>query len=204
MAKKAKQIDELELVDFYANNKISVRKLAAKFGINSTRCAEILKAHNSRKYDVQSARHGHHVTGPWNKGRNKSNDETILKACKKQSESRRTHYTKDGYKLIYSDELGRSVKIHDYVWYTNTGHWPDGKQDEQIHHIDGCKDNNSFDNLLLVGVAEHSRIHKEYETVFIRLFREGLIEFSRDDRRILWNNFDQLIEQLLAFRLSTQ
>ena len=189
-----KEVNALELIEFYENNAISVRALAKKFGINSDRCAVILRNADSEKFKKHSARYGSEV--PWNKGKTKDNNQILKDAVKKQSLSRRKQYTKDGYPKMFCEELNKAVKIHDYVWYTNTGHWPEGKNGEQIHHIDGDGLNNDFSNLLLTSVAEHSAIHKGYEEVFLRLCRLGYVKFDKDSRRIDWVTFQQLQEKL--------
>ena len=194
MAQVKKEIDELELVTFYENNAISVRALSAKFGINSQRCAGILRNHNSEKFKRQSKLYGSEI--PWNKGKTKNDNEILRQSVKKQSFARRTHYTKDGYQKVFCDKLNRAVKVHDYVWFENTGCWPNSKIGEQVHHIDGNHHNNSFDNLLLTSVSEHSAIHKEYEEVFLRLCRLGLVKFDKESRRIDWITFQTLIEKL--------
>jgi hypothetical protein len=193
MAKKPKTINELELVNFYENNNISVRKLSLLYGINSARCAEILKRRKSRKYAVNSARHGHLI--PWNKGKDKS-DPRIAASIKKMSHSRLKTGMRSGYQTIFNDILNKRVRLHDHVWHENTGHWPDHKNDEQIHHIDGDKNNNNIDNLLLVGVNEHSRIHKEYELVFLKLLKLNILAFDKKKRGIDWKSFYEMVKKL--------
>lgn len=193
MAKKIKQINELELVAYYENNDISVRNLSKKYGINSTRAASILKAHNSKKFKINSARHGHEK--PWNKGLNKD-DPRIAASLKKMSASRVKTGLRGGYETVFAEELGKRIKLHDYVWFKNTGHLPNGSAGEQIHHIDGDKANNNIDNLLLTNVSEHSRIHKEYEEVFIKLLKLGILRFDIEKRGVDWQSFNEMVDKL--------
>jgi hypothetical protein len=193
MAKKLKEINELELVDYYENNEISVRLLSRKFGINSARAADILKQHDSRKYKINSARHGHKK--PWNKGLDKT-DPRIAKSLKLMSTARVKTGVRSGYQTIFVEELGRRIKLHDYVWFKNTGYLPNGKNYEQVHHIDGDKNNNSIENLLLTNVSEHSKIHKEYEDVFFKLLKLGFIGFNKEKRGVDWDSFNEMVEKL--------
>jgi len=52
-----------------------------------------------------------------------------------------------------------------YVWFLNTGHWPDWKngKGEDIHHIDDDPLNDDFKNLLLMTHAEHTSLHSSRE-----------------------------------------
>ena len=68
-------------------------------------------------------------------------------------------------------------------------------QNEQIHHIDGDKLNNNFDNLVLCSVSEHTKIHKSYEALTCKLITEGLVKFDRVKNEL---NIDELIEALEA------
>lgn len=47
-----------------------------------------------------------------------------------------------------------------YVWFQNTGYWPDFKnKQEVVHHIDGDISNDDFSNLRLMTNADHSTFH---------------------------------------------
>jgi len=59
----------------------------------------------------------------------------------------------NGVQMIYSH----------YVWFLNTGHWPDWNKQEVIHHIDGNILNDDFKNLELMTIAEHTSFHKNGE-----------------------------------------
>jgi hypothetical protein len=51
-----------------------------------------------------------------------------------------------------------------YVWYQNTGYWPDFEnKQEVIHHIDGDPLNDDFANLQLMTSSEHTSLHKSGE-----------------------------------------
>jgi hypothetical protein len=50
------------------------------------------------------------------------------------------------------------VYLHRHLASMYTGRWL--KKDEEVHHIDGIKKNNSEDNLLICSTSEHSAIHK--------------------------------------------
>jgi hypothetical protein len=56
--------------------------------------------------------------------------------------------------------------LHRYVWESKFGKIPKGCL---IHHIDGDKDNNKVDNLSLITITEHSRLH----------YKSGLLAHNR-------------------------
>lgn len=54
---------------------------------------------------------------------------------------------------------------------------------EQVHHIDGNKQNNDISNLcLLSSCGEHSRLHKQLEQVALQLLKEGIIYFDYQEK----------------------
>lgn len=193
MARKIEQSKIDEAVNYYINNVVRFIDVYEKFHIGSHLISRELKRRNI-KIDSQRTRKG---KGSWNKGLNKHIDERVAINAKSLSKSKtKSHIRHDGYESIYVDELKKAIKLHNYVWYQNTGHWPDGKNGEQVHHIDGDKLNNEFNNLLLMSVEEHSRVHKEYEQVFFELYKLGLIKFNKNTRGIDWQDFNQLIKKL--------
>jgi len=193
MAKQLKQINELQFLKDYESREVSIRVLCREYGINSARGTDILKRHNSRKYRIKSARHAGHPV--WNKGLSKK-DPRVAAYSRKLSDVRVKTGVRSGYQTVFCNELNKRVKLHDYIWWQNTGHWPEGKKGEQVHHIDGDKDNNEFDNLLLTNVTEHSTIHKEYEDVFLRLLRLGVLKFDKVKRGVDWKSFDEMVNLL--------
>lgn len=68
-------------------------------------------------------------------------------------------YTKEfdsnfpGYK-----KKGKYVPVHNYVYWLNTGIIPENNK-TCIHHIDGDKENNEFENLILLKLSEHGKEH---------------------------------------------
>ena len=59
-----------------------------------------------------------------------------------------------GYKIIWLD--GKDVKIHVFVWERENGIKPKGYE---IHHLDHNKGNYSLDNLELLTISDHRRVH---------------------------------------------
>lgn len=48
-----------------------------------------------------------------------------------------------------------------YVWFLNTGYWPDFKsKQEVIHHLDGDSLNDTFSNLQIMTLGEHFSLHR--------------------------------------------
>lgn len=194
MVRKVPQSILDEAVDYYINNNVRFVDIYEKFKVNSNLLSKELKRLNIR-VDPQRTRRGQ---SSWNKGLNKHNDARVAGFAKSLSKVKMKNNNRHGYQMIYVDELKKSIKLHNYIWYQNTGYWPDGKKGEQVHHIDGNKINNDFNNLLLVNVDEHSKIHKEYEQVFVELLKLGLVKFDKGLRGVDWQSFYQLIEKLKA------
>ncbi len=76
------------------------------------------------------------------------------------------------------------------------------KQDEIIHHIDGCKDNNNLSNLIICnGHKEHRDIHNNLENVSMELVNLGIIKFNKQTKKYfldpnIRNNISKLLELL--------
>lgn len=192
MAKKIEESKVIEIIKYFTENSITYIEAAKYFNISTSTLSKILKENNI-KIDAQRKRRGHKA---WNSGLNKKVDLRVAKFAKTISSTASSHRRRSGYLTEYSDVLQKSVKVHNKVWYENTAHWPNGKEGEQIHHIDNDKDNNNFNNLLLTTVSEHSKIHKEYEEVFIKLLRLDILKFNKETRGVDWKSFQELIEKL--------
>ena len=96
--------------------------------------------------------------------------------------------------MTWTDILNKSVREHHKIWYENTNHWPDFNKNEQIHHIDGDKLNNNFDNLVLCSVSEHAKIHKNYEDLACRLIKEGLVKFDKSKNELNLDGLKEILE----------
>jgi hypothetical protein len=198
MAKKAKQLDEKLIIDEYNNGNCSMRSLSKKYQVSSTRVEKIIRNSGSERYKRNVERHVP-KSGSWNKGKSKFTDAKIAEYSASLSKVRSRDRRRSGYKTFYSEELKKSVKIHDYVYFKSTGAWPNSLAGEQVHHIDGDKDNNEISNLFLTDAKEHSKIHKQYEEVFFLLYRQDLIKFSKEQRGVDWESVNQLIKKLKEF-----
>jgi len=62
---------------------------------------------------------------------------------------------KRGYRLIYVPTRGW-VKEHHYIWEQHNGPVPKGMC---IHHIDQNKLNNKIENLRLMTISDHHKLH---------------------------------------------
>ena len=63
-----------------------------------------------------------------------------------------------GYRVLNIDGI-RKQYSH-YIWWRNTGYWPQRDDDEIIHHINGDSLDDRFENLQLMTSVEHSSFHK--------------------------------------------
>ena len=68
-----------------------------------------------------------------------------------------------GYK-----KKGKYVPLHNYVYWENTGLVPK-KGKTAIHHIDGDRNNNEFENLNLISVSDHCKIHNNSDVYNINV-----------------------------------
>jgi hypothetical protein len=121
----------------------------------------------------------------WNAGLNKKSDKRVEDAARTLSNN------KGGNKKnVWSEELSKPVKMYHYVWFRETGYWPNSKSDEQIHHIDGNADNNDISNLVLLKRDMHTKIHKQSEKLGLELIRLGFVKFDKEsltfDESELW------------------
>lgn len=84
------------------------------------------------------------------------------------------------YKPIRNDGYFQwgSKENHRRVMERNIGRKLESK--EHIHHIDGDKINNDLDNLLIVDVSSHRKIHCSLEKCSFELVRSGIIIFDKE------------------------
>lgn len=97
--------------------------------------------------------------------KNPKRGENISKALKKAY--------RQGTKTQYSGKVstgkqermmfeGRRVYTSHYVWFNNTGNWP--KSGEIIHHKNFNQLDNRFENLQLMSISEHIKLHTKIRT----------------------------------------
>ena len=194
MAKKISESIINRAIKYFLSNNVTFIDVCNKYNISTHTFRKYL-LQSGEKYDPQRTRKG---KSAWNKGLTKHNDSRVAGFAKTLSSVKVKTNRKDGYEKIYCEELKKAVKIHDYIWFKNTGYWPNSKNGEQIHHIDEDKDNCDFENLLLTTISEHTKIHKEYEQVFVTLLKNGLVKFDKNNRGVDWNSIQELIEKLKA------
>ena len=72
---------------------------------------------------------------------------------------------------------------HHQVWYKNTGHIVDTSK-EVVHHKNGIKTDNRFENLQLLTISEHDRLHSDTKTSHLYQFNENLDYIDRKGKRI--------------------
>jgi hypothetical protein len=146
---------------------------------------------------------------PWNKGLTKDTNAIVAQIGQKNKDkltgrvNQKRHgwsefmrkvnpphnekYTTDGYKWIFKPDypgaskskltLGR-IYEHRYVLEQTLGRYLTST--EQVHHLDGIKNHNVIDNLLLcANISEHTLIHQQECRFVEKLIREGKAYYDR-------------------------
>ena len=61
-------------------------------------------------------------------------------------------------------------------------------KNEIVHHIDGDKKNNSFNNLYICkDKSEHMRLHDKLEKITMQLVKEGIVKFDEEKKEYFIN-----------------
>lgn len=101
----------------------------------------------------------------------------------KKSEKIGSKVAKHGYKEVYvgpdyPHRKSNWIREHIFVMEKHLGkRIPQGMV---VHHIDGNKQNNELDNLLLCSVSEHNNCHARIEKVVFELYQKGIVGFDRE------------------------
>lgn len=92
----------------------------------------------------------------------------------------------DGYYITYDKEHQKYNGSHRVIYEEYYG--IKLKSNQYIHHIDGNKKNNKIENLLLCnGCKEHTKVHKQLETISYQLIQEGYILFDKNKKQYIAN-----------------
>lgn len=83
----------------------------------------------------------------------------------------------------YNKMYGMGIYEHHQVWYENTGHIVDTNT-EVIHHKNGIKTDNRFENLQLLTIAEYDKLHSDTKTKHLYQFNENLDYIERNGAKI--------------------
>jgi len=167
MAKKIKETTNRRIIDLFKKGTI-IRDICKMLNISNGHVYKVLQNVGLKQTLKELG-----VT-VWNQGLTSNLDKRIAKYAKTKSCGRR----KVGkYWKVWSDELNKMVWEHHYVWFKNTGYWPDTDK-EQIHHIDLKTDNNEYGNLLLTDVKTHASIHKQYEIIAGKLIEMDFLSID--------------------------
>lgn len=88
--------------------------------------------------------------------------------------------TTNGYVDVYDQAKGY-VKEHRQVIEIALGR--ELTKQEQVHHIDGNKQNNQLDNLVVLSnSSEHTKLHKQLEALAMELYNKGIIKFDKEKK----------------------
>lgn len=83
----------------------------------------------------------------------------------------------------YDKVYGMGIYEHHQVWYENTGHIVDTTK-EVVHHKNGIKTDNRFENLQLLSISEHDRLHSDTKTNHLYQFNKRLDFIERNGTKI--------------------
>lgn len=83
----------------------------------------------------------------------------------------------------YNKMYGMGIYEHHQVWYENTGHIVDTSK-EVVHHKNGIKTDNRFENLQLLTISEHDKLHSDTKTNHLYQFNENLDYIERNGTKI--------------------
>lgn len=72
---------------------------------------------------------------------------------------------------LHDKSNGMGIYEHHQVWYEHTGHIIDTKT-EAIHHINHIKTDNRFENLKLLSISEHAKLHADMSTNHLPQFQD--------------------------------
>ena len=86
-----------------------------------------------------------------------------------------------GYTMIYSPNHpsavgGNYVLQHRLVAEEKIGRYL--TKSDVVHHIDGDKSNNDKDNLIVLSLSGHNKIHRQLEEVAMLLYKMGVVIFK--------------------------
>ena len=71
--------------------------------------------------------------------------------------------TMNGYKMLYRPEHPSAMKsgwIYEHIYIVEKYNNITLKDNEVVHHLDGCKENNRLSNLVVLDRAAHVKIHE--------------------------------------------
>jgi hypothetical protein len=84
-------------------------------------------------------------------------------------------------KTISSGYYGGSIREHTMVMEKHLNR--SLVKGEVVHHIDGDKANNDLNNLQVMTVKEHNNCHAKNDALIMKLFKEGIINYSRENKQ---------------------
>lgn len=84
-----------------------------------------------------------------------------------------------GYRMVVARERGQANPyVHEHVLIAEKTIGRRLKGNEVVHHINGVKDDNRPENLLVMTRAEHKKLHAQLEALAFILMQRGQIIFA--------------------------
>ena len=83
----------------------------------------------------------------------------------------------------YDKMYGMGIYEHHQVWYENTGHIVDTTK-EVVHHKNGIKSDNRFENLQLLSIQDHNRLHSDTKKNHLYQFNKNLDYIMRNGNKV--------------------
>jgi hypothetical protein len=155
---------EVELRRLYLDEQLTQAEIGARYGISQKKVWGLMRFYGiTTRPQVKRSQRGA-LNAYWKGGRVRMGEYRFLTAPDHPNARN-----------------GRYIAEHVFVATAAAGR--PLRKGEIVHHLDGDKEHNSPQNLLITGHVEHGALHRQLETIALALYRAGLVDFDHEARR---------------------